>query len=433
MKLFSLVALGSALPLGVFGWGAAGHEIVATIAQIHLHPTVLPTICEILNFTSTNPNEPECHLAPIAAWADKSRYKMRWSAQMHYVGALDDYPSQTCAFPGDRGWAGRRNINVLGAIRNTTGLLEGYMNQERDIYAANEALKFLVHFLGDLHMPLHLTGRDRGGNSIKVLFDGRQTNLHSLWDGLLIAKNLRTIPYNYSRPLPIRQVEYNLRGAIYDPFIRRVMWEGIYGQWKEEIPEWLTCPQSASPELPHVPGQLAFISPWNIVSNAWNFLRSAFSSTGTEQSTDDNVICPYHWAQPIHELNCELIWPKALDEPPYSHSRLSDSAEDHHDHHFTSLEEELAQFDADGKFVGDVADAAGRRGNGHDSPYLEMDTPEYAGVITQRRILERLMAQAGIRLAGILNWLFLGDENHSSELNLEMLTSPSGLGIALDV
>jgi hypothetical protein len=40
----------------------------------------------------------------------------------------------------------------------------------------NEALKFLVHFIGDLHMPLHLAGRERGGNGIHVLFDGRQTS-----------------------------------------------------------------------------------------------------------------------------------------------------------------------------------------------------------------------------------------------------------------
>ncbi|KAF9262106.1 phospholipase C/P1 nuclease [Marasmius fiardii PR-910] len=323
MKLLSLIALGSSVPLGVLGWGAAGHEIVATIAQMHLYPTVLPTICEILNFTSTDPNEPQCHLAPIAAWADKLKYRMRWSAAMHYVGALDDYPSQTCAFPGTRGWAGSKNINVLGAIRNTTGLLEEYMKGGRNVDTANEALKFLVHFLGDLHMPLHLTGRDRGGNSVKVLFDGRQTNLHSLWDGLLIAKNLRTIPYNYSRPLPIRQVEHNLRGAIYDPFIRRVMWEGIYGSWKEEIPDWLSCPQISSPQSLHSSSQSSLSSPWNnYFPTLWTFIHSAFSNTGLDETTDDDIICPKYWSQPIHALNCELVWPKALDEPPYGHKRF---------------------------------------------------------------------------------------------------------------
>jgi hypothetical protein len=138
-------------------------------------------MCAVLNFTSTNPNEPQCHLAPVAAWADKLRYKMRWSAPLHYVGAVGDHPSQTCAFPGTRGWAGRQNGNVLGAIRNVTTILEDSVyysgkasTSEYD--AANEALKFLIHFMGDMHMPLHLTGRDRGGNSDKVLFSNRQTS-----------------------------------------------------------------------------------------------------------------------------------------------------------------------------------------------------------------------------------------------------------------
>src|SRR5690606_6045852 len=45
------------------------------------------------------------------------------------------------------------------------------------------ALKFIVHLIGDLHMPLHVgNGLDRGGNSCKVLFHGKEFNLHALWD-----------------------------------------------------------------------------------------------------------------------------------------------------------------------------------------------------------------------------------------------------------
>jgi hypothetical protein len=105
------------------------------------------------------------------------RYKMRWSGNLHYVNALDDHPSQTCQFPGNRGWAGARNHNVLGGLRNVSTILEEYVdgsNASED--AANEALKFLVHFFGDIHMPLHLAGRDRGGNGVKVRFNGRITS-----------------------------------------------------------------------------------------------------------------------------------------------------------------------------------------------------------------------------------------------------------------
>jgi hypothetical protein len=56
-----------------------GHEIVATIAEIHLHPDAKSQLCSIL------PAEAKCHLAPIAAWADTIRGRMRETAPMHYI------------------------------------------------------------------------------------------------------------------------------------------------------------------------------------------------------------------------------------------------------------------------------------------------------------------------------------------------------------
>ncbi|KIK63756.1 hypothetical protein GYMLUDRAFT_83728 [Collybiopsis luxurians FD-317 M1] len=385
MRLGFLCLASFSLFSPVLSWGAAGHEIIATIAQIYLHPSVLPAICDILNYTSTNPDEPQCHLAPISTWADRFKYSMRWSAAMHYVGAKDDYPSETCAFPGERGWAGSKDINVLGGIRNVTSLLDAWVDgQSTNSDIAEEALKFLVHFVGDLHMPLHLTGRDRGGNSIKVRFDGRQTNLHSAWDGLLIAKTLRSVPRKYDRPLPIPSLERNLRGAIYDGFIRQIVWEGIQHDWKDEVHEWLACPSEEATPMPSSLDRYpsAWSTVYSYVTQSWRFLTFGF----TTSPTDDSTICPHHWAKPIHAMNCDFIWPKALDEPPYSHLRMLESASD-------SLRPRPK------------------------SPYLELDTPEYAGYIAKNRILERLMAQGGIRLAGILNWLFadLGDGVASSQ------------------
>jgi hypothetical protein len=146
-----------------------GHEMVATIAQMYLHPTVLPTLCSILD-------EPHCHLAPIATWADEFKSRMKWSAALHFVGAIDDNPPNACVYPGPSGWAGTKEINVLDGIKNVTGLLADWVNQDANDATASEALKFLVHFLGDMHQPLHLTGRDRGGNSANVTWDGSQTS-----------------------------------------------------------------------------------------------------------------------------------------------------------------------------------------------------------------------------------------------------------------
>ncbi|KAF5337655.1 hypothetical protein D9758_012999 [Tetrapyrgos nigripes] len=409
MKLSAVSALlvGCLSAPGVFAWGAAGHEIVATIAQIHLHPTVLPKLCTILNYTSTNPNEPQCHLAPISTWADRFKYRMRWSAALHYVGARDDYPSKTCAFPGEHGWAGSTDKNVLGGIHNTTYLLDEWTQGTSSVHVADEALRFLVHFIGDLHMPLHLTGRDRGGNSVKVLFDGRQTNLHSLWDGLLIAKTLRTVPRKYDHPLPLPQVEYNLRGAIYDSWIRRIMWEGILGEWKDEVSSWLTCPvpetQVTAESQPMVPASTStFGYTWNSIISLWNYLSTSvsasFSPTITEVS-DTESLCPQHWAQPIHKLNCDLVWPAALDEPPYIQAQGHGYGHDD-DHAWLSPEDELAMFDNSGRFVG----------TGDNDQVDTTSGREYTGVIADQRILEKLMAQGGIRLAGVLNSLFADDD-----------------------
>ncbi|KAJ7354592.1 phospholipase C/P1 nuclease domain-containing protein [Mycena albidolilacea] len=372
-KIPVLCAL-AGLTTSAVAWGAAGHEIVATIAQIHLHPSVFPTMCAILNFTSP------CHLAPIATWADTERSKMPWSGPLHYVGAVDDYPSQTCVFPGPRGWAGKDGANVLGGIRNVTDILTDwvYFNKGGAISGyqydtANEALKFLVHFLGDMHMPLHLTGRDRGGNLIPVFFDGRKTNLHSLWDDLLIAKALRSVPDQYSRPLPSLKIEQALRGTIYDSYVRMIMWEGVLDEWEQQIPDWLSCP------VPF-PSQSACVS---------NFDAEALAASNRIGGTDDRVVCPYQWAKPIHALNCEIVWPTALDQPPYNDTRPPGAMG----------EQEFFSFDED------------------SVPFVELDTPQYSGVISEQRIVEKLLAQAGLRLAGVINYLFAeleGDEQHLS-------------------
>jgi len=101
---------------------------------------------------------------------------MRWSAPLHFVGSLDDFPSKTCAFPGPHLWAGSKGVNVLDGIQNTTKLLQDWVNEDASDAVASEDLKFLIHFLGDMHQPLHLTGRERGGNLVKIQFGGQLTS-----------------------------------------------------------------------------------------------------------------------------------------------------------------------------------------------------------------------------------------------------------------
>jgi len=51
----------------------------------------------------------------------------------------------------------------------------------------NIALKFIIHFVGDLHQPMHIShAEDKGGNSIQLRYNNQGTNLHALWDSKMI-------------------------------------------------------------------------------------------------------------------------------------------------------------------------------------------------------------------------------------------------------
>ncbi|KAG8895453.1 hypothetical protein FRB99_000596 [Tulasnella sp. 403] len=90
--------------------------------------------------------------------------------------------------------------------------------------------------------------------------------------------------------------------------------------------------------------------------------------------------CPMHWSAPLHALNCELLFPPELDTPPpHSASALS-------------------------RFVDLLLSTVPI---GQPRPvYLELDTPQYAGKIKDQKILEKLLAMGGVRLAAVLNELF---------------------------
>jgi hypothetical protein len=62
------------------------------------------------------------------------------------------------------------------------------MDRELEKGERNMALKWVVHFLGDIHQPLHTENLQRGGNGVEVLWEGRRTNLHHVWDSAIAEK-----------------------------------------------------------------------------------------------------------------------------------------------------------------------------------------------------------------------------------------------------
>ncbi|MCB2155457.1 S1/P1 nuclease [bacterium] len=175
-KVFPALALAILLAVGsAFGWSGDGHRVVADVATNHLTPEAKAGVAELLG--------PGVSLADVSTWADQVRRERRDTAPWHYVNyALElDEP--------DFDIMEQEGGNVAWAVEEMTRRVQDaeLPKQERE-----EALKYLVHLVGDLHQPLHCgTGDDLGGNKIKVLWNGEETNLHKVWDwNIMHSRNL---------------------------------------------------------------------------------------------------------------------------------------------------------------------------------------------------------------------------------------------------
>jgi S1/P1 Nuclease len=173
-----------------WAWGQEGHSIVAEIAQRRLSPVALQKMNELLvgEFPGL-PASSRIGLASIASWADDYRASHDESRNWHFVDVSygrDHYdPATDCQLDATYGDC---IINAVGRFTAVLGDCSRPAGERRP------ALKFVAHFIGDLHQPLHAATRvnpdtaadDRSGNEIKVTFLGVPTNLHHVWDTDLI-------------------------------------------------------------------------------------------------------------------------------------------------------------------------------------------------------------------------------------------------------
>jgi hypothetical protein len=165
--MFSLV------PTRAFAWGSEGHRIVAEIAEQHLEPNTAKQVRDLLAIENSTT------LADVANWADQIRPQRRETASWHFV----DIPVSAAGYDAARDCAGGNC--VVAKIEQFTAELRDKSLSPRDRL---EALKFLVHFVGDVHQPLHASdNNDRGGNEVRVTFGVRRTNLHAVWDTGILA------------------------------------------------------------------------------------------------------------------------------------------------------------------------------------------------------------------------------------------------------
>lgn len=181
MKLFTTIFLTCLLLAPLPAWGPTGHRIVGQIAMNHLSAKAKLEIEKILGHHD---------LALVSNWADEIRGQdeYRYLAPWHYVSINDDetYESSPKNPKGD----------VVQAILKCEATLKDASQPKAKRV---EALKLLVHFVGDVHQPLHVGRReDRGGNEIDVIFFDEPTDLHKVWDSKMI--NFRQLSFTeYAR------------------------------------------------------------------------------------------------------------------------------------------------------------------------------------------------------------------------------------------
>lgn len=162
------------MPAHAAAWGGAGHHIIARVALEYLTPKAKDAVTELLGKED---------IVSVSTYADEVRSLRPETSAWHFVemprNAQAYVPTRDCVATS-RGYCTVAAIEMLERILQRR---DGKVSDEE----RTDALKFLVHLVGDLHQPLHCGYEDdAGGNRIKVTFFGLLTNLHVVWDTRMI-------------------------------------------------------------------------------------------------------------------------------------------------------------------------------------------------------------------------------------------------------
>jgi len=194
-------------------WGVTGHEMVSQIAQVFLDDGSTKKVTELLANVSGQ-------MYLVASWADQilGQSQWKWSAPLHYIDTADwacKYnPSTDCP----------SNMCVAAAVTNYTNQLVGNSQPHTQ---QEYAIRFVIHFHGDIHQPLHVSfASDRGGNTITGTFLSSPMNLHQVWDSGIINQRIKA-DFSGSQT---KYVDYLI--------------QQINGPWKDLVPDWTDCSSS---------------------------------------------------------------------------------------------------------------------------------------------------------------------------------------------
>ncbi|KAH0438518.1 S1/P1 Nuclease [Colletotrichum camelliae] len=213
----STALLACAVP-SVLSWGNVGHRTVGYLAEKYLTDEAASLVGKL------PANDRNYDISDAATWADTLRGHMGWASKYHYISEQRqitvsvtftpnmsnshspdprDDPPNLCGmkYPQDCPSSGC----VISAIQNYTAQI---LDTSLPLINRKNATMFVIHFLGDIHQPLHATGLLRGGNDIRPVCWRRQPSnghctgpmsLHSVWD-TQIPHRIRGLPAHLSIP-----------------------------------------------------------------------------------------------------------------------------------------------------------------------------------------------------------------------------------------
>jgi hypothetical protein len=202
LTVAALLAAAALLAPPLYAWGPQGHRLVAMLAANYLTPVARENVAWLLGDST---------LAEVSTWADEHVADNRQTFSWHFV----NIPPFARSYERDRDCPLQPGV-ARGAAADTWRdcIVDRILySQERladktlDHADRALALKFLVHFIADLHQPFHALGLERGGEGVPVIVFGRtecsangdpypSCNLHRVWDVKLIARrNLSDLQY----------------------------------------------------------------------------------------------------------------------------------------------------------------------------------------------------------------------------------------------
>lgn len=209
-----IVCLTTILPGRAMAWGREGHQTTALIAYLLLTPRAQKNLLAVLQGRK---------IAEVSTWPDDIKRAGKGCVTPGAPGCSPEYRPETDHWhyvdipfedskfdpKADYCRSTRYGDCIIPAIEEFREILN---RSTRRAFAANsdeqkrklhDALSFIVHFLGDIHQPLHCAERnhDAGGNNVAVTWEGEPKytyddvwNLHSVWDEYIVERNIKTMP-----------------------------------------------------------------------------------------------------------------------------------------------------------------------------------------------------------------------------------------------